>query len=58
MPWPSGENAMIPSPSASQASRTPGSIQRLSSEYDGWWISSRVPSELAICAASAVRSAE
>ena len=40
------------------ASVRPPSIQRLSSEYDGWWITSGVPSRWAIAAASAVCSAE
>jgi hypothetical protein len=34
------------------------SIQRLSMEYDGWWISSGVPSARAIVAASLVLAAE
>ncbi len=34
------------------------SIQRLSIEYDGWWISSGVPSSRAMVAASRVFSAE
>ena len=48
----------MPRPSCSQDSSTSGSIQRFSSEYDGWWISSGVPSPRAIAAASSVRSAQ
>ena len=35
---------MQPTPSSPSTSSSSGSIQRLSSEYDGWWISSGVPS--------------
>jgi hypothetical protein len=57
-PCASGEKAMQPIPSAASVSSRPPSTQRLSSEYDGWWISSGVPSSRRIAAASAVRSAE
>ena len=43
-PWASGENAMQPTPSRSSTSSSSCSIQRLNIEYDGWWISSGVPS--------------
>ena len=43
----SGLNAMQPAPTRSRvSSRRSCSIQRLSIEYDGWWISSGVPSSL------------
>jgi hypothetical protein len=42
-PWASGENAMQPTPSRPSTSSSPPSIQRFSIEYDGWWISSRMP---------------
>ena len=35
---------MQPTPVSSSASSSSSSIQRLSIEYDGWWISSGVPS--------------
>ena len=58
-PWASAENAMQPMPcSSSSSSRSSSSIHRLSSEYDGWWISSGVPSSRAIVAASRVLVAE
>ena len=41
-------------PCSSSSSSRPLSIQRLSIEYDGWWISSGVPSSRAIVAASRV----
>ena len=41
-------------PCSSSSSRRSSSIQRFSSEYDGWWISSGVPSSRAIVAASRV----
>ena len=44
MPWASGENAMQPTPVSPSTSSRSSSIQRLSIEYDGWWISSGVPS--------------
>ena len=44
MPCASGENAMQPTPSRPARRAGPSSIQRLSIEYDGWWISSGVPS--------------
>ena len=40
------------------SSRPSVSIQRFSIEYEGWWISSGVPSSRAIVAASCVRSGE
>jgi hypothetical protein len=47
---------MQPTPSSSSvSSRWSCSIQRLSIEYDGWWISSGVPSWRRISAASRVR---
>ncbi len=49
---------MMPTPSSPQVSTTSGSIQRFSSEYDGWWIRIGVPSERAMSTASLVRSAE
>ena len=58
IPWPIGENTMQPAPSSPSASSRSGSIQRFSSEYDGWWISSGVPSSRSIAAASRVRSRE
>ena len=45
---------MQPMPCSSSSSSRPRSIQRLSIEYDGWWISSGVPSSRAIVAASFV----
>ena len=41
-----------------QRTQEAASIQRLSSEYDGWWMSSGVPRSRRIRAASAVRWAE
>ena len=58
MPWARGENTMQPTPSSPSTSSRPSSIQRFSSEYDGWWISSGVPSWRRMRAASLVRSAE
>ena len=58
IPCASGENPMQPTPSSPSASSRSGSIQRLSSEYDGWWIRSGVPSSFRIAAASRVFSAE
>ena len=49
---------MQPIPCASSSSSRSSSIQRLSIEYDGWWISSGVPSSRAIVAASRVLAAE
>jgi hypothetical protein len=49
---------MQPAPTSSSASRRSGSIQRLRSEYDGWWISSGVPMPRRIAAASRVFSAD
>ena len=56
-PWASAVNTMQPMPCSSSSSRRSFSIQRLSIEYDGWWISSGVPSSRAIVAASRVFSA-
>ncbi len=48
---------MQPAPtSSSVSSRRSSSIQRLIIEYDGWWISSGVPSSRRIAAACRVRS--
>jgi hypothetical protein len=47
---------MQPLPVSSSTSRRSSSIQRFSIEYEGWWISSGVPSSVRIRAASAVRS--
>ena len=59
IPWASGENAMQPAPtSVSVSSRPSVSTQRLSIEYDGWWISSGVPRSPRIRAASRVSSGE
>ncbi len=61
MPCASGENAMQPmpsSPSTSSREGSPSSTQRLSIEYDGWWISSGTPISRRSAAASRVRSAE
>ena len=49
---------MQPTPSSPRVSSSPSSIQRLSIEYDGWWISSGVPSSARIAAARSVRSGE
>ena len=49
---------MQPMPCSSSSSSRSSSIQRLSMEYDGWWISSGVPSSRAIVAASWVFVAE
>ena len=49
---------MHPMPSSPRTSRSSGSIQRLSIEYEGWWISSRIPRSRRIAAASAVFAAE
>ena len=57
-PWASAVNAMAPMPFSASASVRPPSIQRLSSEYDGWSMTNGVPSLCAIAAASRVRSAE
>ena len=59
IPWASGENAMQPAPTSSRVSSSPSvSIQRLSIEYEGWWISSGVPRSARIAAAFAVSSGE
>ncbi len=49
---------MQPIPSAPSVSRSSGSIQRFSSEYDGWWIRSGTPIPRRIAAASRVAAAE
>ncbi len=43
MPCASGEKTMQPMPSRSSTSSRSSSIQRFSSECDGWWMSSGVP---------------
>ncbi len=56
-PAPAGENAMQPtpsSPSTSSSEGSPSSTQRLSIEYDGWWISSGTPISRSSAAASRV----
>ncbi len=58
MPCASGENPMQPTPSSPSVSSSSGSIQRLSSEYDGWWMRSGVPSDARIACASRVFSGE
>ena len=57
-PWASAENTMHPIPCCSSSSSSPRSIQRLSIEYDGWWISSGVPRSRAMVAASDVLDGE
>jgi hypothetical protein len=54
----SAVTAMQPIPFSSSSSSRSVSIQRLSMEYDGWWISRGVPSSRAIVAASWVFLAE
>ena len=57
---------MHPMPSSPSTSRSEGlfpsegtsSTQRLSIEYDGWWMSSGTPMSRSSAAASRVRSAE
>jgi hypothetical protein len=59
MPWASGEKAMQPAPAPARVSSSPSrSIQRLSIEYEGWWMSSGVPRSARISAARAVSAAE
>ena len=61
IPCASGENAMQPMPSSPEhveQDGSPSSTQRLSIEYDGWWISSGTPMSRRSAAASRVRSAE
>ena len=58
IPWASGEKTIAPTPSRPSTSSRSSSIQRLSSEYDGWWIKSGVPSPRRISIASAVRAPE
>ena len=43
---------------AERVEQRPASIQRFSIEYDGWWMSSGVPSSRRIAAASRVFSGE
>ena len=57
-PWASAVNTMHPIPCSSSSSSRSSSIQRFSMEYDGWWISSGVPSSRATPAASRVFTAE
>jgi hypothetical protein len=57
-PWAKAEKAMHPTPSVLTTSRRRSSIQRLSIEYDGWWMSNGVPSRRRIVTASAVRWSE
>ena len=50
---------MQPAPTSSRVSSSPSvSIQRLSIEYEGWWISSGVPRSARISAARAVSCGE
>ena len=58
IPCASGEKPMQPTPSSPSVSSSSGSIQRFSIEYDGWWISSGVPSDARISYASRVFSGE
>ena len=58
IPCASGEKQMQPTPSSPSASRSSGSIQRFSIEYEGWWMRSGVPRSPRIAAASRVFSAE
>ena len=48
---------MQPIPSSWSTSSRPSSIQRLISEYDGWWMRIGVPSDRMIRTASCVCSA-
>src|SRR5262249_46614259 len=58
IPCARGEKAMQPTPSSASTSSSPSSIQRLSIEYDGWWMRSGVPRSRRIAAASVVFAAE
>jgi hypothetical protein len=58
IPCASGEKPMQPTPSSPSVSSSSGSIQRFSSEYEGWWMSSGVPSRSRIAYASRVFSGE
>jgi hypothetical protein len=58
IPCASGEKTMQPTPSSSSASSSSASIQRLSIEYEGWWIRSGVPRAARIACASRVLRAE
>ena len=49
---------MRPRPVSPTASSRSSSIQRLSIEYDGWWMSSGVPIARRISTASRVRAPE
>ena len=57
-PCASGLKVMAPAPASCSASRSPSSIQRLSIEYDGWWMSSGTPISPRMRAASSVRRGE
>ena len=56
MPWLSGEKAMQPTPSASNAPSTPCSGSRRNRLYAGWWIRQGVPRSRSIATAARVRS--
>ena len=58
IPWASGEKAMQPVPVSPRTSSRSSSIQRLSIEYDGWWMSSGVPISRRMSTASRVRTPE
>ena len=58
IPWASGENAMHPTPVSPRTSSRSSSTQRLSIEYDGWWMSRGVPISRRISTASRVRGPE
>ena len=49
---------MQPTPSSPTVSSSSGSIQRLSIEYDGWWISRRTPMPASNACASRVLAGE
>ena len=53
-PCASGVNTMEPMPSLPSTSSRSSSIHRLSSEYEGWWISNGVPIRRRMAAASRV----
>src|SRR5690606_40925322 len=56
IPCAKGENTIEPTPFSSRASSNPSrSIQRLSIEYEGWWIRQGVPRSLSRARASRVR---
>src|SRR6478752_4162920 len=58
MPCASGEKAMRPRPVSPTASSRSSSIQRLSIEYEGWWMTTGVPIARRISTASRVREPE